>query len=147
MARVPKQTYTGLGYGKNQQINEQQSAAPLSQPSPARIPTTSNHRQQLEAKITRGAPLSSREREYARFYGLNGPVAPRGPRTDLPGGDGMFAPTDRPEEPMTAGVDVGPGPGAPPQDILPEDPYLFLRAAFAVNPTPALAALLARAGE
>lgn len=52
-----------------------------------------------------------------------------------------FAPTRRPGEPITAGVNAGPGPGRQ-QPLLPEDPYEAVRALIQANPHPDLIALL-----
>lgn len=60
-----------------------------------------------------------------------------------PGPQGIFGPTERPGEPMTAGVDAGPGEGAP-QELLAEDPYLMARALYQAAPSPQLERLMAR---
>ena len=61
---------------------------------------------------------------------------------------GVFGPTERPGEPVTAGVDMGPGPGAPPTPaalLPPEDPNMLLRAIVAtVGPHPDLLRMLNR---
>lgn len=71
-------------------------------------------------------------------------VAPIGGGAGAPGGaaldpaiqgvlsEGVFGATRRPDEPLTAGVDVGPGPGrqAP---VLPDDPNMLLRALVAAG--------------
>ena len=61
---------------------------------------------------------------------------------------GIFGPTDHPAEPLTAGIDTGPGPGAPPSPaalLPPEDPNMLLRAIVAtVGPHPDLLRLLNR---
>jgi len=73
-----------------------------------------------------------------------GGVAPAGrPRPGSQFGGSAFAPTQRPGEPMTAGVDWGDGPGAP-QPVLPEDAYMAARALYAVSPSPELERLIAR---
>jgi hypothetical protein len=56
---------------------------------------------------------------------------------------GAFSPTQRPGEPPTAGLDFGPGAGAP-QSRLPEDPYLLAKALYAVSPSPQLERIIAR---
>lgn len=65
-----------------------------------------------------------------------------------PGLGGVFGPTERPTEPITAGVDMGPGPGAPPTPaalLPPEDPNMLLRAIVAtVGPHPDLLRMLNR---
>lgn len=58
-------------------------------------------------------------------------------------GGSAFAATQRPGEPMTAGLDWGDGPGAPPSDI-PDEPYLVAKALYAISPTPELERLIAR---
>jgi hypothetical protein len=51
--------------------------------------------------------------------------------------------TDRPDEPVTAGMPIGPGPNQPDMPML--DPVAeTLRAAFAAFPTPEIARLLER---
>lgn len=58
-------------------------------------------------------------------------------------GGSAFSPTQRPGEPLTAGVDWGEGPGAPP-NLLGEDSYLLARALYAAAPSPQLERLIAR---
>lgn len=78
-----------------------------------------------------------------------GPPAPAGrgssPRVRM-GPEGVFGPTERPAEPLTAGVDWGPGPGASvPPAMLPDDPDMILRAIVASGDYhPDLVRLLAR---
>jgi len=63
-----------------------------------------------------------------------------------PGGvspEGIFGPTAHPGEPITAGVDTGPGPGSN-QPILDDDPYLLAKALLKVAPSPQLEQLVAR---
>lgn len=55
-----------------------------------------------------------------------GPAAPMGR-------EGVFGPTSRPQEPMTAGVDWGPGAAAPPK-VMQDDPYLLARALLQADP-------------
>jgi hypothetical protein len=54
---------------------------------------------------------------------------------------GIFEPTQRPNEPITAGVDVGPGPGSEalmtPVDA-PDQLATFARAMYMANPSPQL---------
>lgn len=64
--------------------------------------------------------------------------APMGP-------EGVFGPTSRPGEPMTAGVDFGPGAGRADADLPEEDPNMLLRAIITkVGPHPDLLRLLSR---
>lgn len=105
--KVPHLERSGLPYGENKAVNEQQSAAPMS---------------------PQAAPVG-------------GGSAPR-PGAQRPP-DGVFGPTNRPGEPLTAGVDYGPGPGgrAP---ILPDDPDLLIKALAQLNPHPDLVELANR---
>lgn len=57
--------------------------------------------------------------------------------------NGVFGPTDRPGEPLTAGIDWGPGAGSQPP-VLDEDPYLIARALLQVAPSPQLERMVAR---
>lgn len=59
------------------------------------------------------------------------------------GAQRAFAPTARPGEPLTAGVDMGPGEGAA-KPVLPDDPYMVARALYQLSPTPELERLIAR---
>jgi len=112
--RVPTPPVTGLPYGQNQALQAQQSAAPLSAPAPGGGGAGS-------------APAPT--------------TSPAGPPRMGPAG--AFSPTQRPGEPLTAGVDWGAGPGAPPK-ALPDDAYMAARALYAVSPTPELERLIAR---
>lgn len=47
------------------------------------------------------------------------------------GPDGIFGPTDRPDEPLTAGVDAGAGPGAPMVPAFEPDQNIGIRAIVA----------------
>lgn len=73
------------------------------------------------------------------------PPAPAGP-TVAPGGLGSFArPTERPNEPLTAGASFGPGPTPGAQFVVPReaDPVLNeLRGLYQAYPSPELADLL-----
>lgn len=57
----------------------------------------------------------------------------------------IFAPTERPNEPLTAGAGAGPGPTQ--RGMLPEDPASFLRAVYLQYPSPGLRRLLERASQ
>jgi hypothetical protein len=72
---------TGMGYGENADFNEMQQAAPLAASRSAKSPAV----KQRQAKTTgKQAAIMATP---------------------------IFAPTTRPDEPVTAGSDVGPGPG------------------------------------
>lgn len=54
-------------------------------------------------------------------------------------------PTSRPDEPITAGLDIGNGPGTEALGFIPPNPAVqTLQAAYLVNPTPQLRRVIAR---
>lgn len=71
-------------------------------------------------------------------------AAPTQPISQIPS-VGIFEPTQRPDEPITAGVNAGEGPGS---EVLqtpvtaPDQLAVLARAMFAANPTPQLRRLL-----
>lgn len=105
--KVPHLERSGLPYGENKAVSEQQSAAPM---SPQGAPG--------------GGGASPR------------PAAQRGP-------NGVFGPSERPNEPLTAGVDFGAGRGAA-TPMLPDDPDLLLKALVHHDAHPDLVALMNR---
>ena len=84
------------------------------------------------------APISPQGAGAGGGPTAGGPAGPPGF-----GAAGAFSPTQRPGEPLTAGVDAGPGPGRQ-QTHLPEDPYMLAKALYAVAPSPHLERLIAR---
>lgn len=98
----------------------------------AKVPNDLPHgsRQVLEAQASAGA-------SSAGASSGGGPVLPPVPTT------GVFGPTSRPGEPISAGAPVGPGPG-PTQPAFEEDPDIFLRAVYSRFPHPDIARLLMR---
>lgn len=54
----------------------------------------------------------------------------------------IFAPTERPNEPITSGAAAGAGPTM--TGLLPDDPAMFLRAVYLQFPSPGLRRLLER---
>lgn len=60
-------------------------------------------------------------------------AAPRRATPQPQGPDGIFGPTERPDEPLTAGVDWGAGAGSPGVPTFPDDPNYQLRAIAAEN--------------
>lgn len=54
---------------------------------------------------------------------------------------GVFGPSRRPNEPLTAGAALGPGPGLDPTLSMDSDPNIFLQAMYAILPHPAIARL------
>lgn len=85
-ARQPVRAPTGMGYGERKQLVDQQRAAPLPGSQPVVAPRQDPQQERLGQGI-----------EQARAM----------PFDEVPIG----APTQRPAEPLTAGVAVGPGPG------------------------------------
>jgi hypothetical protein len=65
------------------------------------------------------------------------------PRPGTPQMD-VFAGTQRPSEPVTSGLDFGPGVG--PQAPISDDPDMLLRAIYSVYPDPLLLRLLGNKG-
>lgn len=90
---------------------------------PMRVPTGGAYGQASDlAAMQRAAPLPQA-------------TAPRpGPSRGGPAAGGVpdpFRPTERPGEPVTAGIPMGPGPMGP-GSLVPEDPDMLIRA-FAAN--------------
>lgn len=82
----PQQTQaqmTGMGYGENQDFMDIQSSAPMA--ATPSVPAPRMRRAPQEMSVTQGMPSAPAE---------------------------LFAPTQRPDEPVTAGAPVGMGPGA-----------------------------------
>ena len=52
----------------------------------------------------------------------------------------VFAPTERPGEPATQGVPIGPGAG--PSQVLPDNTDIILQALYQVNPHPSIIELI-----
>ena len=112
---------------------------------PTRVPTGGplGQRQQLEqAQNTIPLPRSG-------GVSTPPPPAPGGPPT--PGSaaapvapPNVFGPTGRPDEPVTAGAPVGPGPNG---GMLPDDPVQFLRAIAMQYPSAGIQRLLERASR
>lgn len=112
--------FTGQQYGAQaRQVAAQQAVPAAAPPPPATGPSTSGP----------GAAAST-------------PAPPPGPD---PGSLGdLFGPTVRPDEPLTAGMPFGPGPGA--NYSTPYDPDLDnLRKIYQAHPSPALLRLIAAA--
>lgn len=82
--------------------------------------------------------------------GPPGNVAAGGGGTPAPGPDpgslgDLFGPTARPDEPLTAGMPFGPGPGAEAVRSAPGDPDLdLLRRVFQAHPDTALGRIIAQ---
>lgn len=75
--------------------------------------------------------------------------APAGPR---PGSINLTGPTQRPNEPITAGADFGPGPssvgaGITPRFVRTDDVLETLRALYALYPNDGLAEMLSKYGN
>lgn len=103
---------------------------------PVRVPTGGDYgdRQQLEG-AQQAVPLPQ-DQGPAPAAAAQPPAAGAAPFPD----DGIFGPTARPGEPITAGVPVGPGPDGPPQ--FEDNDNWLLNAVIAAYPHPDLIALL-----
>ena len=97
-----------------------------------RIPDVPQGMQQELVEQQKAAPLPKDElpKEQAQ------PVAPRRPMPQMD----IFAETQRPSEPVTAGLPFGPGVG--PTEPIADDPNMLLRAIYSVYPDPLLLRLL-----
>lgn len=111
---VPQMLPSGGDYGDRKALATQQAGAPMSP----------------QGGESTGAGVAP-----AGAQGAAGPPS-YGPQ-------GVFGPTARPGEPLTAGVDWGAGPGAPPK-ALPDDAYIAAKALYSISPTPELERLIAR---
>ena len=101
---------------------------------------------QRDAKIQRAAGGSYGERTELAGLATGATMAKANPATFTQGRNtvptvGIFEPSQRPNEPLTAGVDVGDGPGSEvlmtPVDA-PDQLAAFARAMYMANPTPQL---------
>ena len=104
---------------------------------------------QRDAKIQNAAGGAYGQRAELQGLAQGAPMAqaaaPTMPTPTSVGGSvptvGIFEPTRRPQEPLTAGVDVGDGPGSEvlmtPVDA-PDQLATFARAMYMANPTPQL---------
>ena len=120
---VPMAAATGQQYGKAGEQMAAQRAMPVSRPATDAVPSA--------GPSMGGAPR---------------PTAPPGP---LPGGlTPLDAPTQRPGEPLTAGLPVGPGTGPEANPFSQvgsaDDAVLAIRAAYAAYPSEELRMVLER---
>lgn len=102
---------------------------------------------QRDAKIQRASGGSYGERTELAGLATGAPMAKAAPMATMSPAAasiptvGIFEPTTRPNEPITAGVDVGEGPGSEvlmtPVDA-PDQLAAFARAMYMANPTPQL---------
>ena len=95
-----------------------------------RIPGVAYGEQQALTEQQQSAPLPKATTPQAQ------PVAPRRPMPQMD----IFAETQRPSEPVTAGLPFGPGVG--PTEPIADDPDMLLRAIYSVYPDPLLLRLL-----
>ena len=84
MPRAKKMTPTGLAYGEAQKLQQAQAAVQLGQATPQAPPAGPQDRMAQAIQAAKSMP------------------APEG---------SLLAPSARPNEPLTAGLSVGPGPG------------------------------------
>lgn len=95
-----------------------------------RIPGVAYGEQQALTEQQQAAPLPKATTPQAQS------VAPRRPMPQMD----IFAETQRPSEPVTAGLPFGPGVG--PTEPIADDPDMLLRAIYSVYPDPLLLRLL-----
>ena len=95
-----------------------------------RIPGMPYGEQQALTQQQQAAPLPKATTPQAQ------PVRPRRPMPQMD----IFAETQRPSEPVTAGLPFGPGVG--PTEPIADDPDMLLRAIYSVYPDPLLLRLL-----
>lgn len=122
---VPAAVASGQQYGKRAEQVAAQRAVPMARPATDAVPT---------APPRVAAPASQ------------APSAPQGP---MPGQlVPLDAPSQRPGEPVTAGLPVGPGAGAEANPFrgvgTEDDAIMALRAAYSAYPSEALRAILER---
>lgn len=105
--------------------------------------------------VPTGGPMGQRQQLEAAQSAIPLPAAP-GPGSPpsaagpAPGGEGpppverpdVFGPSQRPDEPLTAGAALGPGQSS--MGLLPDDPVLAMRAALMQSWDPDLARYLER---
>ena len=96
---------------------------------------------QREAKVQNAVGGTYGERKKLQKLVTDAPIPPTPLGTPPIPTVGIFEPTQRPNEPITAGVDVGPGPGSEalmtPVDA-PDQLSTFVRAMYMANPSPQL---------
>ena len=96
---------------------------------------------QRDAKIQEAPGGAYGERAELEGLAMGAPMAKAAPAAASIPTVGIFDPTTRPQEPITAGVDVGEGPGSEslmtPVDA-PDQLATFARAMYMANPTPQL---------
>lgn len=130
------QVPTGVPYGQGQQLAEAQRAIPL--PGPASTPQPHASRPSTTtAQSTTPAPTIARDPMEAALAAALAMEPPVG---------GLARPSQRPNEPVTAGLAIGPGPGPEvlPLPVFPNDDEAVGRLILAhrQHPTPELARLI-----
>lgn len=118
------------GVGKGARRTDLDRAAKIQREAKVQNATGGSYGQRAElTQLAQGAPMAQ------------GMAIPTGMGTPPVPTVGIFEPTQRPNEPITAGVDVGPGPGSEvlmtPVDS-PDQLATFARAMYMANPSPQL---------
>ena len=118
------------GVGKGARRTDLDRAAKIQREAKVQNATGGSYGQRAElTQLAQGAPMAQ------------GMAIPTGMGTPPVPTVGIFEPTQRPNEPLTAGVDVGPGPGSEalmtPVDA-PDQLATFARAMYMANPSPQL---------
>jgi hypothetical protein len=118
------------GVGKGARRTDLDRAAKIQREAKVQNATGGSYGQRAElTQLAQGAPMAQ------------GMAIPTGMGTPPVPTVGIFEPTQRPNEPITAGVDVGDGPGSEalmtPVDA-PDQLATFARAMYMANPSPQL---------
>lgn len=127
------------GVGKGARRTDLDRAAKIQRQAKIQNASGGAYGQRAELQdLASGAPMQSGTFDPARFR--MGEEASMGVPKPIPT-VGIFEPTQRPDEPLTAGVDVGDGPGSEalmtPVDA-PDQLATFARAMYMANPSPQL---------
>lgn len=123
-----------------------------SKPAAASGPGSLSKRTDQPVRVAPGGDYGDRKEMVQAQQGAplpaeGGPAGAGGGAGGRGGGvppDGIFGPSGRPGEPMTAGVPFGPGDNGP-ANLVDSDPDMLLRALYAESRHPDLARLLTRA--
>ena len=124
------------GVGKGARRTDLDRAAKIQREAKIQNASGGQYGQRAElTQLAQGAPMAQ------AVPVLPGVPTPTGTGTPPVPTVGIFEPTQRPNEPITAGVDVGPGPGSEalmtPVDS-PDQLATFARAMYMANPSPQL---------
>lgn len=91
-------------------------------------------------RVAPGGAYGSRQAAVEQQQGA--PMYAAAPPGGGPPVPSVFRPTDRPNEPITAGLPIGPGPGPETGMLDPGDPDVILQALYKILPHPEIARLM-----